>query len=160
MFDASVWKGRGRRLGAWAAVGVMLAGSALGAEVRKFEGHADAATGVAFFADGRRAASCGEGADSTVRVWDVETGRELQRFSAGGVGLSALAVSPDGKAILAAGRDHVIRRWTVDGPSDAKPKRLEGHEDVVNHLAFSPDGRFLLYCSDRASHDPGGRQTH
>lgn len=141
MLDASVWKERGRRLG------VMLAGSALGAETRKFEGHTDAVTGVAFFADGRRSASCGDGADSTVRVWDIETGRELRRFSAGNVGLSALAVSPDGKAVLAAGRDHVIRLWIVDGPPDAKPKRLEGHGDVVNHLTFSPDGKLAASTS-------------
>ena len=51
MFKAGALKGRGRRLGAWAAAGVMLAGTALGAEARKFEGHSDSVTGVAFFAD-------------------------------------------------------------------------------------------------------------
>ena len=147
MFDARVRKERRRRLGAWTAVGVMLAGSALGAEARKFEGHSDSVTGVAFFADGRRAASCGDRADSTVRVWDVETGRELRRFSAEGVGLSALAVSPDGKAVLAAGRDHVIRLWMVSGPPDARPRRFEGHGDVVNHVAFSPDGKLAASTS-------------
>jgi len=116
---------------AWPAAG--------GAEVRKFAGHADGVTGVAFFPDGKRAASCGHDGDRTVRVWDLATGRELRRFKAEKTGFSALAVSPDGKTILAAGRDHVIRLWSADGP--ATPRRLEGHSNVVNHLAFSPDGR-------------------
>jgi WD40 repeat protein len=42
---------------------------------RILRGHRRAVTGLAFTSDGKRLASCG--ADSTVRIWDVEQGLEL-----------------------------------------------------------------------------------
>src|SRR5205807_7972107 len=61
-----------------------------GKEVRRFEGHTGGVWGVAFAPDGRRALSGGGGlargdawqgdAGSTVRLWAVETGKEVRRF--------------------------------------------------------------------------------
>lgn len=136
-----VRQGNIRTWGFGALAGSLLALSVAAAgEARKFEGHADAVTGVSFLADGRRAASCGDNADRTVRVWDLTTGRELKRF-ASDAGFSALAASPDGRAVLAAGRDHVLRLWAVDDPPAAAPRRFGGHGDVVNHVTFAPDGK-------------------
>ncbi len=54
---------------------------------------------MAFSPDGRRIFSSSD--DGTVKVWDVDTGHEtltLKRF------IHGLALSPDGKCIVVAGR--------------------------------------------------------
>ena len=44
--------------------------------IRTLEGHSDSVNGVAVTGDGRRAVSASS--DNTLKVWDLETGRELR----------------------------------------------------------------------------------
>jgi WD40 repeat protein len=90
--------------------------------------------------------------DKTVRVWELPAGRLLRvirpPLGAGDEGkLYAVAISPDGSTIAAAG-------WTsVDGlhesiylferESGRLVRRLGGLPNGVAHLAYSPDGRYL-----------------
>jgi WD40 repeat protein len=65
-----------------------------GKELRQFVGHPGAAPFAVFTTDGRRALSSDF---NTIRLWDVETGEELHRFTKPG---GYLAVSPDGRYVL------------------------------------------------------------
>ncbi|MFV1969216.1 MAG: WD40 repeat domain-containing protein, partial [Pirellulaceae bacterium] len=56
--------------------------------------------------------------------------------------VSAVAVSPDGKWLAAAGDDHLIRIW--DMATGRFLRRLEGHGDWVRTVAFSPDSLLLI----------------
>jgi WD repeat-containing protein 61 len=58
----------------------------------------------------------------------------------------SVAYSPDGSRLLTAGRDAQIRSWDVArgyGLLGAVP----AHMYTINHLAFSPCGRYLASCS-------------
>jgi WD40 repeat protein len=71
---------------------------------------------VASSPDGRRALSSGE--DPSIRLWDVETGREVRRFEAGTGSLSGVAFSPDGRCALSGGfEDPIVRLWRLPEPS-------------------------------------------
>jgi WD40 repeat protein len=123
---------------------------ATGMELRRFEGH-DYVTisALAFSPDGRtlatkgfdRTARANKRHESTIRLWEAATGKELRRFGAAlgpvisSVGVEALAFSPDGK-LLASG-DGALRLW--DTAEGKEVRRIDG----AGIVAFSPDGKRL-----------------
>ncbi|KAL8676089.1 MAG: hypothetical protein Q9186_007357 [Xanthomendoza sp. 1 TL-2023] len=87
--------------------------------------------------------------DRTVRLWDVQTGAEVLKFQADGLGGMPVSfkASPDGK-LLAAGCDNgTAMIWTVNGELLAMLSGTEGHVYVVYDIAFSPDSQEILTAS-------------
>src|SRR5262245_25863033 len=91
--------------------------------------------------------------DKTARVWEVASGRQLAVLrppqDVGDEGrLDAVALSPDG-ALGAVGGwtgwdwDQETSIYLFDRVSGRLLRRLPGLPNVVFHLAFSPDGRWL-----------------
>ncbi len=72
----------------------------------ELSGHKGQASAVGFIHGGRTVVSASW--DETVRFWDVATKKETARFPVGVGKLTALAVSPDGTRIAAAGTDGPI----------------------------------------------------
>jgi WD40 repeat protein len=110
--------------------------------------YAGAPGAVALSADGRILAT---GAhvhwrDDSVRVWDVAAGKELWSFRWEGRD-SGLALSPDGKTLVAQGRDGV-RQWDVatGKERDNFPPPEDSGMDragAAHQFVFSPDGKVL-----------------
>jgi len=63
--------------------------------LRTLTGHSRVVRGVAVSADGRRAVSASD--DKTLKVWDVESGREIHSLSGHSSVVSGVAVSADGR---------------------------------------------------------------
>ncbi|HJZ60125.1 MAG TPA: serine/threonine-protein kinase, partial [Gemmataceae bacterium] len=105
----------------------------------KFRGHDRPASQIAFDPAHPRAATAGM--DSTVRLWDTTSGRELARLPIEGVAPIAVAFSPNGARLAAAGHDGRVRVWAT--PPGGEPKllhTLSGHDGTVWSVAFGPDG--------------------
>jgi len=104
--------------------------------------------GVAFCPDGRRLVTLNQG--GPVRLWDLKTGAELSRFNRGGTGMTAMAVSPDGRYIAGASNrptpeKYGTRLWDISTRMEIV--HFSGHTQWVNSIAFTPDGRRMLTAS-------------
>jgi WD40 repeat protein/serine/threonine protein kinase/tetratricopeptide (TPR) repeat protein len=107
---------------------------------------------VLFSPDGKRLvnwcqpAPTAKPADNRVLVLDAGTldtvGQPLEHPAP----VTAVALSPDGQALLTACKDNTVRLWeTATGKALLLPLP---HEAAVKRVAFSPDGRTLLTVSN------------
>jgi WD40 repeat protein len=117
-----------------------LSGRSLG----QFNQHQAEPSALALSAGSPVAASGDRG--GIVHLWDINTRQALGSGPLDlGVEVAALAVSPDGQWVAAAGRDTAtVWLWDRAQPP-GQALRLEGlHRQPVTALAFSPDGKRLM----------------
>jgi Tol biopolymer transport system component len=98
--------------------------------------------GAAFSSDGRY---CATGVGD-VSLWDLDSGQKLASLPHESVRyfppFHALAFSPDGKTIAAAGSRPVVQLWDRDS-GKLQASITDGLGNKASYLVFSPDGRAL-----------------
>ncbi|MFA6208254.1 MAG: WD40 repeat domain-containing protein [Candidatus Obscuribacterales bacterium] len=108
-------------------------------------GHTDTIFAMAISADNKTAVTAG--ADLAVRVWDVESGRNLHTLIGHTKAIYAVAFSPDGKFIASADSTGVVLVWNT--ASGRLYRRFVRSGEEILQLAFSADGHRLA-TGDRA----------
>jgi WD40 repeat protein len=82
------------------------------------------------------------GVRATVYHRDLASGTLLQEIAAEVRGAKALAVTPDGSALLVGGHEPELRLY--DLPAGTLLRRCTGQEEGAEAVAISPDGRYAL----------------
>jgi len=87
--------------------------------------------------DGNRVLAMGDG--GILRVYEVQTGKELWNVKGGGGWPSALAITPDGDRVVAQIR--IPDLDVFDLSTGANLFTLKGHTEFINSLAILPNGK-------------------
>jgi WD40 repeat protein len=112
-----------------------------GQEVRQFPGYTDFVNGITFSPDSKYILTAA--AETSAQLWEVETGRALNRFS-GDNGVFSL----DGKYILTGG----LKTAYLWDRATGRQLRAFGVANNLWGVAFSPDSQFILiHGSDRVA---------
>lgn len=128
-----------------------------GEVVRRLEGGSDVIWTMAVFPDGKHMI-CGGGAFETVsgnekpvrcmlRMWDLETGKEIRQFIGHKNFIDSLAVSPNGKRIVSGDQDGETIIWNTDTAQvlcHLPPHVNRNGQASTTSLVFSADGTRIL----------------
>ena len=102
------------------------------------EGHAENVDAVAFSPDSTILASGSW--DTTVILWDVESGQVLRTLEGHTDHVESVAFSPGGQMLASGSQDSMVILWDVESGQHV---RQFGGMGMVHSLAFSPDGQTL-----------------
>ena len=99
-------------------------------------------TGLAFSPDGQLLAS--SSIDSTIKIWNLDTGECLKIFTGKQQWIWAVAFSPDGQTVASGGEDNTITLWNIHTDES---RSLAGHHFWIWSLAFHPYKNILASAS-------------
>ena len=110
--------------------------------LRPMSGHSYDIVSLAFSPDDQTLASASW--DTTVRLWDVATGREKRILPGHKLCAGYVSFSPDGQTLATAAGDDVVRLWHVTSGQEMmvlQPFRVQS--SMFTEVRFSPDGNTL-----------------
>lgn len=119
-----------------------------GQRLYPLRGHKGSVLSAAFSPDGKVIVTTS--LDKTARIWDGQTGVQIDVLAGHKERVNHAAFSPDGKRVVTVAGDRTVKIWDVSkSPHHKELKELRGgHRDDVNSAFLSPDGNFILTASD------------
>jgi WD40 repeat protein len=114
--------------------------------LRTLEGHNGEVRSVAISDDGRFGLS--GSVDGSVRLWELETGKEIKSFRGHSKQVWAVAFLPGGKHLASGSWDGTVRIWDE---ASGNLVRSIAHPLDVNGIAISRDGKWMLTACDDKS---------
>ena len=73
--------------------------------------------------------------NSTVRIWDLATGREVRRFEGHRGAVNAVAFTPDGRSVVSGSEDATALVWDISDLNDSRESGMRLSPEVLK-----PDG--------------------
>jgi WD40 repeat protein len=85
-----------------------------------------------------------------VKIWDIETQRELKTLPGQRDAYFDLVLSPDGRRLAGAGGDMTVKLWDTKTYQEVATLRGNPQHNIFERPAFSPDGNALIAGSSKA----------
>ncbi len=115
-------------------------------EITINQAHTGGVRCLCYSPDGKKLVS--GGADGLVKVWSVETGKMLKKFSGHQGAVNTVAIQKDGKLIASGGSDKTVRLWALEATA-ISTSVLKGYSGPVMALAFHPNKSWLAIGSGK-----------
>ena len=111
-------------------------------DTHELMGHKNPVFSVAVSPDGASIVS--GGADRSIRIWDIQTGKErLPPLQGHESWVWSVAISPNGRLVASGSGDKTVRLWDAQtGVTVGQP--MQDHTESVYSVVFSPDGLWLV----------------
>jgi len=119
--------------------------------IQVFQGHTGPVESVAFSPDDSRILSGSY--DSTVKLWNVQSGTLEETFQGHTDAVMSVAFSPDGKA-LSGSADNTIRLWDTEKEIDIFSMNESNNSNAIGLLysmAFSPENNLAVLAGSRGN---------
>jgi len=109
-------------------------------KANSFEGHRYGVASVSLSADGSYAISGSY--DSTLKLWDVNTGQCLRTFKGHSGYVKSVSLSADGEHAISGGFDKTVKLWSLS--TGHCQYTFGGHSGWVHSVCLSADGKYAL----------------
>ena len=96
---------------------------------------------ICYSPDGKYIASGAD--DKTIKIREVETGREVRTLVGHEASVVNVVYSPDGKYIASGSTDFIVKIWEMASGKCIKTLT----EQYYKSICYSPDGRYLVTCN-------------
>lgn len=106
------------------------------------DAHATVVDSLLFSPDGEVLISGGSYNDGKIKLWDIKTGRELDKIRGQRVSVTHLALSPDGSILASCGEDSALNLWNWE--TGEYTHLFIEHTSNLLALAITPDSRVLV----------------
>ena len=133
----------GTRLAVGSGIGVWVYNAFTGAEIDLLTGHTSVIRSVAFSRNGSTLA--GGGWDGTIHLWDATTGQHRNKLTGHRSAVRSVAFSRNG-TLASGSQGGTIHLWDATTGQHLRvltPLDVFGNAEIVNSIAFSPDGNTL-----------------
>ncbi len=80
-------------------------------------------------------------ADKTIKLWNLETGKEIRTLTGHNDHVNSVSFSSDGKTLASGSWDETIKLWNVETGQEIRT--LSGYNDYLYSVSFSSDGKTL-----------------
>jgi WD40 repeat protein len=88
-----------------------------------FRGNSSSVYSIAFSPDGKYLASSSK--DKTVKLWSLESKKEITTLQGHSSEVNSIAFSPDGKYLASGSADNTVKLWSVEPQKEVTT--LQGH---------------------------------
>ena len=107
--------------------------------LRTLIGHNDSVYTVAIAPDGKTAVSGSD--DNTLKLWDLQTGKEISTLTGHNSRVLAVAIAPDGKTAVSGSDDNTLKLWDLQ---TGKEISTFIGDSPIYCCAVSPDGLTII----------------
>ncbi|MBW4631203.1 MAG: serine/threonine protein kinase [Iphinoe sp. HA4291-MV1] len=118
--------------------------------MKTLNGHSNLVTSVAIspippdsplHKEGLRGILVSSSFDTTLKLWNLSTGKEILTLEGNAGSVHSVATSPDGRTVASGNGDKTIKLWNLFTGQEIRT--LYGHSSSVESLAISPDSKML-----------------
>ena len=108
------------------------------------EGHTADIRGISL--SGNQSNALSASGDSTMRLWDLETGRCIRVFEGHNEDVNVVVWTTDQRQVLSGSEDWTVRLWDID--TGRCIRVFEGHEGAVWSVAWNHNSQRIISASD------------